>query len=38
LLRPAAARVATTKAAEEDGHDDGLVHRHGWASAARDAG
>ena len=35
LLRPAAARIATTT--EQDGHDDGLVHGHGWASAAQRA-
>ena len=34
LLRPAAARVATTTAADAD-HDDGLVHHHGWACGQR---
>ena len=34
LLRPAAARIATTKAADAD-HDDGLVHHHGWACGQR---
>jgi hypothetical protein len=36
LLRPAAARIATTRAAEAD-DDDGLVHHHGWACGQRGA-
>jgi hypothetical protein len=35
LLRPAAARVATTTATRDEAHDDGLVHGHGWASRVR---
>ena len=36
LLRPAAARVATTRDVDAD-HDDGLVHHHGWACGQRGA-
>jgi len=35
LLRPAAARVATTRMPAEADHDDGLVHHHGWACGQR---
>ena len=38
LLRPATARVATTRAVTPDElQDDGLVHAHGWATGERNA-
>lgn len=36
LLRPATARVATTRDVDAD-HDDGLVHHHDWACGQRGA-